>query len=83
MSLVIIGDMTTDITNYFRIKPKETVKHLDVNSNKQELANKDRDANLRCVNDPGETKRAVRGSQNPAIMHISLRKMDWDSEDSQ
>ena len=51
--------MNSDIPNYFRIKPKEIMKDLDVTSNKQELANKDKDANLRWDNDPDETKRAV------------------------
>ena len=38
------------------------MKDLDVNSSKQELANKDKDANLRCVNDPGETKKGQSGA---------------------
>ena len=52
------------------------MKDLDVTSNKQELANKDKDANLRWDNDPDETKRAV-GSQNPAMMQKEICRWSW------
>ena len=52
------------------------MKDLDVTSNKQELANKDKDANLRWDNDPDETKRAV-GSQNPAMMQKEICWWSW------
>ena len=68
--------MNSDIPNYFRIKPKEIMKDLDVTSNKQELANNDKDANLRWDNDPDETKRAV-GSQNPAMMQKEICWWSW------
>lgn len=68
--------MNSDIPNYFRIKPKEIMKDLDVTSNKQELANNDKDANLRWDNDPHETKRAV-GSQNPAMMQKEICRWSW------
>ena len=51
--------MNRHVTNDFRDKPKEITKDLDVNGNKQELANKDMDANLRWDNDPDEAKGAV------------------------
>ena len=68
--------MNSDIPNYFRIKPKEIMKDLDVTSNKQELANNDKDANLRWDNDPDETKRAV-CHQSPAMMQKEICRWSW------